>query len=86
MLPYGDILGLLPYGWDLAFLEGFVEHCQQPPMGIGTDILYLLHQSTISFFVFSNALHFLYASPSIAGGITRRFDVDGMLYLPLTRS
>ena len=37
-LPYGDILGLYPYGWDLIFNEAFVEHWQQPPMGFGTDI------------------------------------------------
>ena len=39
MLPYGDILGLCPYSWDLIFHEAFVEHCHQPPMGVGTDIL-----------------------------------------------
>ena len=27
------------YGWDLIFHEIFVEHCQKPPMGFGTDIL-----------------------------------------------
>ena len=42
MLPYGDILILSQYGWDLIFHDAFVEHCQQPPMGFGTDILYLI--------------------------------------------
>ena len=28
----------------------------------------------------------MYASPSVAGGSTGHFDVDGMLPLPLTRS
>ena len=39
MLPYGDIMGLSPYGCYLIFHKEFAEHCEQPPMGIGTDIL-----------------------------------------------
>ena len=37
MLPYSDILS--PYSWDLIFLEAFVEHYEQPPMGFGTYIV-----------------------------------------------
>ena len=59
----------------------------------------VLHQNIISssdFVVFSNATTLLYSStrkgytmevsPSVAGGSTLRFDVDGMLPLLLTRS
>ena len=43
----GHNLGLSPNDWDFMFHDAFVQHCQQPSVGFGTEILQLFHQNII---------------------------------------